>query len=375
MFLRLKEISKKMNNTVNDTQVSSIQRKYKETTHKEYEFMKKGSLSGVKSIYINLCVIMLNYECFSMNDVIVYSFLRECCRFTGHEKASTLVSNEKLSQLSGLSISTVKRSLENLKQYEIIKVEGRGAHNRVLSLQVDFLDTDFSKYLQDELKAKKMAENESKFANLSESVKRLIRKFNIVDLSFLEKDMKPTMTRLELESWIPELKYLFLKMGISKAEQNKAIKQFLCAANPYDYAKERIKEVNPASELHETEKIGIVNSVINTCSVGIVSMHTYGTVQCVNTSLDYSNFSSYFNSYVVYEFPNVDSFRNGGIIGMFLVATINSGLTYIGSNVIGSIFLVAGIFLAFSIPFIKCVKVISDYFNQVFAKKKSILRQ
>ena len=269
MFLRLKEISKKMNNTVNDTQVSSIQRKYKETTHKEYEFMKKGSLSGVKSIYINLCVIMLNYECFSMNDVIVYSFLRECCRFTGHEKASTLVSNEKLSQLSGLSISTVKRSLENLKQYEIIKVEGRGAHNRALSLQVDFLDTDFSKYLQDELKAKKMAENESKFANLSESVKRLIRKFNIVDLSFLEKDMKPTMTRLELESWIPELKYLFLKMGISKAEQNKAIKQFLCAANPYDYAKERIKEVNPTSELHETEKIGIVKYTVYILSSGV----------------------------------------------------------------------------------------------------------
>ena len=269
MFLRLKEISKKMNNTVNDTQVSSIQRKYKETTHKEYEFMKKGSLSGVKSIYINLCVIMLNYECFSMNDVIVYSFLRECCHFTGHEKASTLVSNEKLSQLSGLSISTVKRSLENLKQYEIIKVEGRGAHNRALSLQVDFLDTDFSKYLQDELKAEKMAENESKFANLSESVKRLIRKFNIVDLSFLEKDIKPTMTRLELESWIPELKYLFLKMGISKAEQNKAIKQFLCAANPYDYAKERIKEVNPASELHETEKIGIVKYTVYILSSGV----------------------------------------------------------------------------------------------------------
>ena len=258
-----------MNNTVNDTQVSSIQRKYKETIHKEYEFMKKGNLGGVKSIYINLCVIMLNYECFSMNDVIVYSFLRECCRFTGHEKASTLVSNEKLSQLSGLSISTVKRSLENLKQYEIIKVEGRGAHNRALSLQVDFLDTDFSKYLQDELKAKKMAENESKFANLSESVKRLIRKFNIVDLSFLEKDMKPTMTRLELEAWIPELKYLFLKMGISKAEQNKAIKQFLCAANPYDYAKERIKEVNPASELHETEKIGIVKYTVYILSSGV----------------------------------------------------------------------------------------------------------
>ena len=268
MFLRLKEISKKMNNTVNDTQVSSIQRKYKETAHKDYEFMKKGSLSGVKSIYINLCVIMLNYECFSMNDVIVYSFLRECCRFTGHEKASTLVSNEKLSQLSGLSISTIKRSLENLKQYEIIKVESRGAHNRALSLQVDFLDTDFSKYLQDELKAKKMAENESKFTNLSESAKGLIRKFNIVDLSFLEKDTEKPMTRLELESWIPELKYLFLKMGISKAEQNKAIKQFLCAANPYNYAKERIKEINPISELHETEKIGIIKYTVYILSFG-----------------------------------------------------------------------------------------------------------
>lgn len=258
-----------MNNTVNDAQVSSIQRKYKETTHKEYEFMKKGSLSGVKSIYINLCVIMLNYECFSMNDVIVYSFLRECCRFTGHEKANTLVSNEKLSQLSGLSISTVKRSLENLKQYKIIKVDGRGAHNRVLSLQVDFLDTDFSKYLQDELKSKKMAENEIKFTNLSESAKGLIRKFNIVDLSFLEKDAETPMTRLELETWIPELKYLFLKMGISKAEQNKSIKQFLCAANPYDYAKERVKEVNPVAELHETEKIGIIKYTVYILSFGV----------------------------------------------------------------------------------------------------------
>ena len=36
------------------------------------------------------------------------------------------------------------------------------------------------------------------------------------------------------------------------------------------------------------EKISIVNSVINTCSIGIVSMHTYGTIQCVNTSLDYN---------------------------------------------------------------------------------------
>ena len=258
-----------MNNTVNDTQVSSIQRKYKETAHKDYEFMKKGSLSGVKSIYINLCVIMLNYECFSMNDVIVYSFLRECCRFTGHEKASTLVSNEKLSQLSGLSVSTIKRSLENLKQYKIIKVDGRGAHNRVLSLQVDFLDTDFSKYLQDELKAKKMTENESKFTNLNENAKGLIRKFNIIDLSFLEKDTEKPMTRLELESWIPELKYLFLKMGISKAEQNKSIKQFLCAANPYDYAKERIKEVNPVAELHETEKIGIIKYTVYILSFSV----------------------------------------------------------------------------------------------------------
>lgn len=76
------------------------------------------------------------------------------------------------------------------------------------------------------------------------------------------------MTRLELETWIPELKYLFLKMGISKAEQNKAIKQFLCAANPYNYAKERIKEINPISELHETEKIGIIKYTVYILSFG-----------------------------------------------------------------------------------------------------------
>ena len=249
-------------NIYNDNQISSIQRKYKETVQQEYEFMKKGNLSGVKSIYINLCVIMLNYECFSMNDVIVYSFLRECCHFTDHKKASTLVSNEKLSQLSGLSLATVKRSLENLKRYNIIKVEGRGAHNRVLSLQIDFLDTNFSKYLQDELKIKKLEENEAKFANMNEGAKKLIRDFKIVDLSFLEKSVKTTMTRLELEAWIPEFKYLFLKMGISKAEQDRTIKQFLLAPNPYDYAKEKIKEINPVFELHDTEKIGIMKYVI-----------------------------------------------------------------------------------------------------------------
>ena len=36
-----------------------------------------------------------------------------------------------------------------------------------------------------------------------------------------------------------------------------------------DYAKERIKEVNPASELHETEKIGIVKYTVYILSSGV----------------------------------------------------------------------------------------------------------
>ena len=53
---------------------------------------------------------------------------------------------------------------------------------------------------------------------------------------------------------------------------------------------------------------------------------------------------------------------------MVLVALINSGMTNIGSNVIGSILLVLGAFFAFGKPCIKATKIIIDYKNQVFRK-------
>ena len=67
-----------------------------------------------------------------------------------------------------------------------------------------------------------------------------------------------------------------------------------------------------------------------------------------NTYLTFSNFEEVFTKNIIDGFPIVSTFENCGVIGMFLVALINSGMTYIGSNVIGSLFLVAGIFFTFS---------------------------
>ena len=83
--------------------------------------------------------------------------------------------------------------------------------------------------------------------------------------------------------------------------------------------------------------------------------------------LTFGNFEGYF-AYVYQGFPSVQNYSNGGIIGMVLVALINSGMTNIGSNVIGSILLVLGAFFAFGKPCIKATKIIIDYKNQVFRK-------
>lgn len=205
---------------------------------------------------------MLNYECFNMSDVIVYSFLRECCHFNGHENAKTQVSNEKLSQLSGLSLSTVKRSLNNLKKYKIISVDSKGVHSRSMSLLIDFLDIDFAKYLQDELKLKKIAENENKYQELGDNIKNIIRELKITDLSFLDKEINIKMTRSEIENWLPELTYLFCKFGASKKEQNKNISLFLEAGNPYEFAKNKVEENGSIIGIHEVEKIGIGKYVV-----------------------------------------------------------------------------------------------------------------
>lgn len=86
-------------------------------------------------------------------------------------------------------------------------------------------------------------------------------------------------------------------------------------------------------------------------------------------SLDFSNFAQYFIDSVIDGFPDVHAIKNGGIIGMSVVAVINSGMTYIGSNVIGSILLVLGAFFALAKICIKSTKVIIDYFAQTFGKK------
>ena len=83
--------------------------------------------------------------------------------------------------------------------------------------------------------------------------------------------------------------------------------------------------------------------------------------------LTFSNFGEYFN-FTYEDFPNVHNYENAGIIGMVLVALINSGMTNIGSYVIGSILLVLGLFFALGKPCIKATKLIIDYKNQVFRK-------
>lgn len=86
--------------------------------------------------------------------------------------------------------------------------------------------------------------------------------------------------------------------------------------------------------------------------------------------LTFANFQEIFNKTILEDFPQTDLFLNSGIIGMFLVALINSPMTFIGSNVIGSIFLLVGAFFALAKPSIKFGKIIVDYYRVTFGKKQ-----
>lgn len=86
--------------------------------------------------------------------------------------------------------------------------------------------------------------------------------------------------------------------------------------------------------------------------------------------LTFANFQKIFQKTILEDFPQTDLFSNSGIIGMFLVALINSPMTYIGSNVIGSIFLLLGVFFAFAKPSIKFGRIITDYYRATFGKKQ-----
>ena len=126
------------------------------------------------------------------------------------------------------------------------------------------------------------------------------------------------------------------------------------------------------SLIFSTKKLAKVN--LNLTILGAVFI-VFGCLILVSNSmvdqelgyLTFSNFEGYFQ-HLYNDFPNVQNYSNTGVIGMFLVALINSGMTNIGSNVIGSILLVIGSFFAFGKPCIKATRLIIDYKNQVFRK-------
>lgn len=85
--------------------------------------------------------------------------------------------------------------------------------------------------------------------------------------------------------------------------------------------------------------------------------------------LTFSNFVPYIKQYVVQNFPNVAISKNGGIIGMLLVALIDSGMGFIGGNIFGSIFISLGAIFVLAKPVIRFAKFIKDYADNTFHKK------
>lgn len=88
--------------------------------------------------------------------------------------------------------------------------------------------------------------------------------------------------------------------------------------------------------------------------------------------LTFNNYGQYFNEHIISTFPNVDTFANGGVIGLSLVALINSGMTYIGSNVIGSVLLVLGTFFAFAKITLQFVNYLAAYWDKMKARRQRI---
>lgn len=79
--------------------------------------------------------------------------------------------------------------------------------------------------------------------------------------------------------------------------------------------------------------------------------------------LTFTNFTEIFNNTVLNSsnFPNISLEKNSGLIGMLFTAIINSGMTYIGSYIIGSVLLSIGaVFLLYK-PVIKFFYVAKDY--------------
>ena len=121
-------------------------------------------------------------------------------------------------------------------------------------------------------------------------------------------------------------------------------------------------------------KVNIDLTIFGTSLVILGSLILMSNSQTLNVLgepyLTFANFQKIFEKTILEDFPQTDLFTNSGIIGMFLVALLNSPMTYIGSNVVGSIILLVGAFFALAKPSIKFARIIFDYYRATFGKKQ-----
>lgn len=121
-------------------------------------------------------------------------------------------------------------------------------------------------------------------------------------------------------------------------------------------------------------KIGFDLTIFGCILIVLGSLIIISNTQTMNIDgveyLTFNNFQTVYQNTILNNFPDTELFNNSGIIGMFLVALINSGMTNIGSNVIGSIFLVAGTFFALGKISIRFTKIIIEYYQVQFGKKQ-----
>ena len=93
-------------------------------------------------------------------------------------------------------------------------------------------------------------------------------------------------------------------------------------------------------------------------------------------SLEYLTFkgdsfkSTFDLSFAFNNFPVIDFTKNSGIISLIIVAAINSGMTYIGSYVIGSILICCGLVLSLTKALIKFKSIIVSYHKNVLQDEK-----
>lgn len=102
------------------------------------------------------------------------------------------------------------------------------------------------------------------------------------------------------------------------------------------------------------------------------------TNSITNTKDGYLTFKNFFEKFSVSVegFPLINyEIISGGFIGYLLVAILNSGFTYVGTQVFGSVFLIVGIILTFIKTIIRLIKQITDYKNRKITKIESEFKE